>query len=175
MEELYLKEIDEGDETAVMDYRAEYLAAGDEPNGMGNLAEAGSYAEFLAAQRRLARAETCPPGYVPATQYLACRRTDGRLVGMLNFRHALNDHLLQTGGHVGYSVRPSERGRAYAAQMVGLVKAPARALGLDQLLITCNRGNIASARTIEKAGGVLEDERWDEAARHWVRRYWVAL
>lgn len=175
MEELYLKEPDEADEAAVMAYRAEYLAAGDEPNGMGNLARAGSYAEFLAHARAYARRETCPPDRVPGTQYLAFRRADGRLVGMLNFRHELNGHLLQSGGHVGYSVRPSERGCGYAARMVELVKPAARAMGLDRLLITCSRDNVASARTIEKAGGVLEDERWDEGEGHWMRRYWVAL
>ena len=48
-------------------------------------------------------------------------------------------------------------------------------MGIPRLLITCDRENLASARTIQKAGGVLEDERWDEADGRWTQRYWVQL
>lgn len=175
MEELFLRVPDEGDEAAVMEYRAEYLAHGDEPNGMSNLGGVERYADFLAHFRAYARKECCPPGFVPGTQYLAVRESDGRVVGMLNFRHELNPRLLETGGHAGYSVRPSERGRGYAAQMVELLKPIARQMGIPRLLITCDRENLASARTIQKAGGVLEDERWDDADGRWTQRYWVQL
>lgn len=175
MEELFLRVPDEGDEAGVMEYRAEYLAHGDEPNGMSNLGGVERYADFLAHFRAYARKEHCPPGFVPGTQYIAVRESDGRIVGMLNFRHELNARLLATGGHAGYSVRPSERGHGYAAQMVELLKPIARELGISRLLITCDRANPASARTIQKAGGVLEDERWDEEEARWTQRYWIAL
>jgi predicted acetyltransferase len=49
----------------------------------------------------------------------------------------------------------------------------ARALGLQKVLVTCHDDNLASARTIEKAGGVLEDVRDTELGL--TRRYWIAL
>lgn len=171
MEELYLRIPTEADEAAVMDYRAEYLAAGSEPNGMANLAQAQNYAEFLAHFRAYAREEDCPPGFVPGTQYIAVRKSDGRIVGMLNFRHKLNEYLLNFGGHAGYSVRPSERGHGYAAQMVALLKPVARELGIPKLLITCDKENLASANTIRNAGGVLENEVEEHGRR--TQRWWV--
>ncbi len=162
---------DESDEAAVWDYRTEYLAAGSEPNGMSNLAQVEQYADFLAHFRAYASAETCPPGFVPGTQYIAVRKSDGRIVGMLNFRHCLNDYLRNFGGHAGYSVRPSERGHGYAAQMVELLKPIARELGIPKLLITCDRENLASAGTIRKAGGVLENEVEEDGGI--TQRWWV--
>lgn len=171
MEELILRVPDESDEAAVMAYRAEYLAAGSEPNGMSNLAQVERYGEFLAHFRSYARAEDCPPGFVPGSQYIAVRKSDGRIVGMLNFRHRLNDYLRNFGGHAGYSVRPSERGHGYAAQMVALLKPVARKMGIERLLITCDRENLASAATIRNAGGVLENEVEEDGRI--TQRWWV--
>lgn len=171
MEELYLRVPNEADEAAVWDYRAEYLAAGSEPNGMANLAQVQRYADFLAHFRSYAREEDCPPGFVPGTQYIAVRKSDGRIVGMLNFRHRLNDYLENFGGHAGYSVRPSERGHGYAAQMVELLKPIAKEMGISRLLITCDRENPASAGTIRSAGGILENEVEEDG--RWTQRWWV--
>ena len=83
------------------------------------------------------------------------------MVGFLAVRHGLNDFLLEQGGHIGYSVRPSARGRGHASRALGLGLDHAAALGLDRVLLTCEPGNVASQRTIERAGGVYEDTRAD--------------
>jgi predicted acetyltransferase len=96
-----------------------------------------------------------------------------RVLGGIALRHTLNDWLLNCGGHIGYSVRPSQRRRGLAGWALRETLQAARKLGLDAVLITCRPTNEASRRTIEKAGGVFEDIRGtgdDE-----VRRYWVAL
>jgi predicted acetyltransferase len=98
---------------------------------------------------------------------------DDTYLGCITLRHALNDFLLRAGGHVGYGVRPSARGRGLAAWALRSVLPRARELGLERLLLTCADDNRASARTIESVGGSLEDVRDTELGR--TRRYWITL
>ena len=98
---------------------------------------------------------------------------DDSYLGTISLRHTLNDFLLRAGGHIGYGIRPSARGRGLASWALRSVLPHARALGLDQVLVTCDETNPASARVIEKAGGVLEDVRETELGL--TRRYWISL
>lgn len=95
------------------------------------------------------------------------------MLGSITLRHRLNDFLLQVGGHIGSSVRPSARRRGLASWALGEVLGQARKQGLDRVLLTCAVDNTASARTIERNGGVLEDVRDTEIGRF--RRYWIDL
>ncbi|MHA6758360.1 GNAT family N-acetyltransferase [Streptacidiphilus sp. PAMC 29251] len=94
-------------------------------------------------------------------------------LGAIDLRHCLNAFLLDVGGHIGYSVRPSARRRGLATWALGAVLPPARSLGLDRVLVTCDDDNAASARTIERNGGVIEDLRSTDAGLK--RRYWIDL
>ena len=94
---------------------------------------------------------------------------DEEFVGYLAIRHELTDLLLQEGGHIGYAVRPSRRGRGHATRALALALGRARELGLERVLLTCEEDNTASARTIERNGGVWEDSRRGR------RRYWIDL
>jgi predicted acetyltransferase len=98
---------------------------------------------------------------------------EGEVLGAISLRHELNDFLLQAGGHIGYGVRPSARRRGLATWALGLVLDRARTLGITRVLITCDDTNEASARTIERLGGELEDKRHTELG--FLRRYWVDL
>lgn len=98
---------------------------------------------------------------------------DGTVVGSISLRHRLNEFLLHAGGHIGYSVRPSARRRGLATWAVEQVLAIACEKGIDRVLVTCDDTNAASARTIERSGGVLEDVRDTELGR--TRRYWIRL
>lgn len=106
-----------------------------------------------------------PDGYVPFSQRWIVE--GDRVVGTISLRHELNDLLLQTGGHIGYAVEPGSRRRGVAGAALGEALRLAAARGIDPVLITCEADNVASARTIESVGGVLEDERGG------LRRYWV--
>jgi predicted acetyltransferase len=97
----------------------------------------------------------------------------GEVLGAIALRHWLNDVLLEFGGHIGYGIRPSARRRGLATWAVSQVLPHGRALGLDRVLITCREDNVASARVIERSGGVLEDVRDVEPGRF--RRYWVPV
>jgi predicted acetyltransferase len=79
----------------------------------------------------------------------------------------LNDFLLNEGGHIGYSVRPSARLRGHATRALAFALPIARGLGISRILITCNEDNAGSRATIEKNGGIYED------TRNGKRRYWV--
>lgn len=124
--------------------------------------------------RLLAEADTSVPlrpGRVHASYFWVAEA--GTYLGAITLRHSLSEFLLRAGGHIGYSIRPSARRRGLATWALAEVLAEARSLGLDRVLVTCRDDNLASARTIEKNGGVLEDVRATELGL--TRRYWIAL
>ncbi|SCG54242.1 GNAT family N-acetyltransferase [Micromonospora coxensis] len=95
-----------------------------------------------------------------------------RVLGGIALRHGLDDVLLRI-GHIGYGIRPSARRQGLATWALGRMLGEARTLGLDRVLVVCEAGNVASARTIEHHGGVREDSRDSEPGP--VRRYWIEL
>lgn len=92
-------------------------------------------------------------GQVPQTVWWGIVGT--RVVGRISFRHKLNAQLKIHGGHIGYAVRPSARGKGYATRMLGLVLKKVQKMGYKKLLLTCDATNIASRKTIEANGGKL--------------------
>ena len=109
------------------------------------------------------------PGFVHATHWWIVE--EGEYLGAITLRHSLTDKLLEGGGHIGYGVRPSARGRGLAAWALGEVVKHARKQGLERVLVTCDDANPASFKTIERNGGVLEDVR--ETWLGTTRRYWI--
>ena len=125
--------------------------------------------------RRSSKKETCRPDWVPDTQYVCIRRTDNRLVGMLDIRDELNEDCLRYYGHIGYSVRKSERRKGYAAAMLRLALDICREKGMPRVLVTCNKENTASVKTILKCGGALENELFDPNDETMTQRYWIKI
>ena len=95
-------------------------------------------------------------GRVPSVLYLAFRKRDKKLIGIIQIRYALNEYLYNFGGHIGDSIRPSERNKGYSTKMIALALKEAKKLSIGNVLMTCNKNNLASARTIIKNGGKLE-------------------
>jgi len=117
--------------------------------------------------------ELLPAGWVPrSTRFWAL---EGQLGGDINVRHHLTPHLEEVGGHIGYSVAPSQRCKGVATAMLAGVLAHCRALGLTRALLTCNAENIASWKVIERCGGLLEREGWSEKEQRAQRWYWITL
>ena len=154
-------------------YREAMLAAGDSFDGCGGLEDYESPAAWLQHVRDMESPETCPPHLVTATLYVAVRKTDFGMVGMIDLRHRLNDFLAEYGGHIGYSVHPDERRKGYAKQMLALALAQAKKCGINPVLVTCDEKNAASARTILANGGVFERNVWLEEEKQTVSRYLI--
>lgn len=113
-------------------------------------------------------------GKVPSDTYLCLDEERNIFVGAIALRHYLNAPLIYTGGHIGDGVRPSERNKGIATQMIAMALPKCRELGLDRVLITCEKDNIASAKTIIKNGGILENEVIGEEGKV-MQRYWISL
>ena len=94
--------------------------------------------------------------------------------GAVNIRHYLNDSLLKEGGHIGDGIRPSERRKGYATEMIRLALTECKKLGIEKVLMTCDKDNIGSARSIIKNGGILENE-FVNSEGNIEQRYWISL
>ena len=124
----------------------------------------------------LAGLDTAPkPPLVPDSTFFCLDEERGIFVGAVNIRHYLNDALLKSGGHIGDGVRPSERRRGVATAMIGLALDECRRLGIDRVLMVCDRDNIGSAKSIINNGGVLENEVENEQDGRIIQRYWIEL
>jgi predicted acetyltransferase len=98
---------------------------------------------------------------------------NNRILGAIEIRHRLNDHLLFRGGHIGYGIRPSERRKGYASLMLSFALKECLPIGLYKVLITCLKSNTGSVKTIIKNGGILESEDIDNGEAF--QRYWIHL
>lgn len=128
-----------------------------------------SWAEYVAAHDRLRRGEVAGTPWVPSSFLVA--EVDGTIVGRASVRHELNDWLACYGGHIGYGVRPQFRRRGYATEILRQSLGVVAGVGVRRALVTCDDGNVASAATIERCGGVLEDVVPGPGERGATRRY----
>ena len=155
-------------------YKQAMLDAGSSMDGTSSLRRL-DVPEWLAQLARLSNAETVPEGLVEAGQFVCVRESDGRIVGMIDVRHRLNDYLREFGGHIGYSVRPDERRKGYASRMLALALDHCRELGLDRVMISCLVENEASRRTILRNGGVYDSTVHEPKENVDLERYWITL
>lgn len=156
-------------------YRNEFLAQGDSMDGAGPMRRCEDGREWLELVRSYEDPDKLPEGRVLATQYVLIRESDGKLLGMLQLRHYLNDYLRRIAGHIGYSVRPCERRKGYAKRMLAMALDEARALGLERVMISCAVDNPGSRGTILANGGVFDSTVWDEDDGEMLERYWIEL
>lgn len=163
-------------EEQVMDYKEKMLENNDSFDGCAGLEDVETYEEWLDFEGRLSK--KFKDGYVPSTVYLAVRVEDNKVVGIADFRHYLSDFLLNYGGHIGYSVLPQARRKGYAKEILRLVIGKCKEAGLARVLLTCDKENIASAKTIIYNGGILENEVIDKvnlSKSGTIQRYWITI
>jgi predicted acetyltransferase len=129
------------------------------------------FAEYVTMLDEQRRTSNVTPTRVPATFLLA--EVDGVVVGRTWVRHVLNDRLLAIGGHIGYGVLPEHRRRGHATEILRQSLVIARSFDARRVLVTCDVDNVASARTIERCGGVLENVVDDLDGGPRKRRYWI--
>ncbi|OPJ62854.1 GNAT family N-acetyltransferase [Clostridium oryzae] len=131
-----------------------------------------NYEELIIKWREQKTNKAYSNGFVPASLYFMVDE-NGKIYGSIHIRHELNDYLLKIGGHIGYGIRPSERQKGYAAKMLSLALQTAKEFGINKALVTCDKSNLGSARTIIKNGGVLENEIIEDGEL--VQRYWIEI
>jgi len=108
--------------------------------------------------------------YLPSSTYFAIINED--ILGIVDIRHHLNDFLLKSGGHIGYSVHPQHRRKGHATQILRLALAKCKEMSIEKALVTCDKENTGSMKTILNNRGVLENEHVDDKGQVTLR-YWI--
>ena len=146
------------------------LEIGEGENGFGNSAHGVAYEDFPAYLKRQIEIACSigldPTWQVPQTLYWLL--IDGRPVGIGKLRSYLNDRLLKSGGHIGYCIRPTERGKGYGNTILAELLRQAHEKGIKDALLTCDEANIPSRKTIERNNGELESTE-DGKCRYWIK------
>ncbi len=175
MEEFILMRPSSEYASQIVEYRQEFLDAGDSMDGTGPLRRFENPEDYIKTCAEYEDPEKVPSHLVPATQFVFIRKNDNRLVGMLQVRHCFNDYLEKYAGHIGYSVRLSERRKGYAKEMLRMALPFCREIGLDKVLITCLNGNVGSEKTILANGGVYESTVHEPNSDRNLKRFWIEL
>ncbi|EHI70540.1 GNAT family N-acetyltransferase [Streptococcus ictaluri] len=124
------------------------------------------YEDWLDSNAQMEMGLNIPVTWVPSIQLVAFDEKEEAL-GFVSLRLRLNQQLKEKGGHIGYSVRPSQRGKGYAKAMLAEAVQIAQNKGIKDILVTCHSDNKASRAVILANGGQLED------IRHQTERYWI--
>lgn len=132
-----------------------------------------SHEDHLERLRQNKRGYDLPWNYVPSTMLYGF--VNGKIVGRVNIRHRLNVSLLNRGGHLGYAIAPKYRKQGYATEMVKQAIPICKKLGIDRLLITCAKSNVASVKMIQKLHPVEQNELYDEIAQEDTYHFWLNI
>ena len=174
--ELYLKEPTMDEKEELIKMVNEFADANDEYQfeGLGNFKKIydSSYEEFYDGLEVNKHINQINPEWANQTSYVLIDE-NGHIYGAANIRHELKGKLREIGGHVGYGIRPSERGKGYATLQLKLLLEKMDKMGIDNALITCREHNIGSIKTMNKFIGTADSlipSRYEGIMEY---RYWV--
>lgn len=143
--------------------------------GYSSMQKCNTYEEWLEKLDADLDFDNIKPGRVPAATYFLLRISDNKIIGIINIRYELNEYLENFGGHIGYSIRATERRKGYGRKQLLLALEKCLEIHINKVLITCRESNKASAKVIESCGGIYEDTRFNEKENDNFKRYWINL
>lgn len=162
-------------ESQILAFRKEMMEAGDSFDGCAGLELTESVSQWLNFEERLK--QLYGDGYVPSDVFLYVD-DQNQLIGIIDYRHPLTPFLLQYGGSIGYSIRPSCRRQGHAVNMLKQMLEYCKQVKEGKVLLCCDRDNIGSYKTIQACGGRMENMVQDDVGLSksgWIRRYWIIL
>ena len=177
MDKLYFEEPSLKRKEEALEYLKEHIDTRSDINGtegINRIKDGFTYEDWLDEVTKAPDEEWAKSvGRVPATTYFTIRESDNKIIGMVNFRHSLNERLRKIGGHIGYGIRPTERRKGYAKIQLYLALLEAQKLGLDKVMVDCIETNIGSEKTILALGGEFEEKVFDETRQKYLKNYWI--
>ena len=165
-----LKKLDQCSEASYIKYCHAFEEAQEMPfsNNLMNL----DYKTWITTSKNMESAEMLPSGYVPSHVFFLVDEKD-QLLGNISIRTDLNESLRHCGGNIGYVISPEFRGKQYGQLQLALALKEAQKLGMKEVLLTCDKSNIASSKTIIRNGGRLDSEDCVDGVE--IERYWINL
>ena len=166
MEKLELIQPNKSYEKQAIEYIKEFYKYNSNINGVGGLYRyLDNYDAWL---KKLEEDKTrkMTEEKVPAETYFLVRENDNKIVGMINIRLTLNENLKKFGGHIGYSIRPTERKKGYNKVNLYLGLLCCKEHGISEVLMDCDKSNLGSAKTMQALGGKLIREYYDDTYAH---------
>lgn len=160
MEKFYLEEPSQERKKDILDYLNEFVLYNSDVNGAGALDKilsGQSFEEALDRCLNMKNEEYAKKyGRCQSKTFLLIRKNDNKLIGMINVRWNLTEEMKRFGGNIGYGIRPTERSKGYNKINLYLGLLEAKKIGLDKVMLDCETSNIASRKTMESLGGVLD-------------------
>lgn len=129
-----------------------------ELHGGALLEKSNSFSSWLNQLAENSDKSTVNKDWVVSSTFFAIRKSDEKIIGMVDIRHELNDFLRSYGGHIGIGIRPKERKKGYAKEMTKKALKCCKEIGLSKIMVACYKENIVSRNVILDCGGILEKE-----------------
>lgn len=142
---------------------------GPRENGFTNGLYGLTYEEFKISLNRYVEMSlgiNLRPEHVPQSVYWLY--INNVVMGYGKIRDYLTNHLLEVGGHIGYTIRPSERGKGYGKILLRELINQAVNQGIKDILFTCYEDNEASRKVIESNNGICTEIK-NNHCKYWVR------
>ena len=152
----YLEEANINRKKEAIEFIKEHILNNSNPSGVSGLDDnLNNYEEWLKYLEQIKNKDTCPNNRCLGKQYFLIRKDYNKLIGMINLRWDLNERMILYGGHIGYSILPSEWKKGYNKINLYLCLLEAKKIGLNKVILTALEDNVGSIKTIEALGGIL--------------------